>query len=165
MKAPTPDEINSLPEHLRAWIHALETRCDHSGELRELVDRRDQVEQLAARVVELEKPLAREIVIEDSGGFTDKVRITDGNGKELRGVTAVEYVADARGRIAPTSLVLRLCPFVVATRLRARGFTAAVNLEELRSAFEQLAGDMLDDVPAPAPENANAGSGPKATEP
>lgn len=47
------DEINALPDRIRAYIHDLETRCDPSGELRELVCRREQVEALSVVIARL----------------------------------------------------------------------------------------------------------------
>jgi hypothetical protein len=50
---PTAENINALPRPLRAFIHELSTRCDLTGELQELVLRRDQVHQLETRILEL----------------------------------------------------------------------------------------------------------------
>ena len=47
---PTSANINQLPELLRAYIHALETRCDPAGELRELVIARDTCRALEAEL-------------------------------------------------------------------------------------------------------------------
>jgi hypothetical protein len=55
---PTPAEVNTLPEPLRHYIHDLETRCDHSGELRERASLRQQVETLELRCQRLEAQLA-----------------------------------------------------------------------------------------------------------
>ena len=45
-KPPTSDEINALPENIRLWVHDLETRCDPSGELRELMQGRETIREL-----------------------------------------------------------------------------------------------------------------------
>lgn len=64
---PTPEEINALPDKVRAYIHDLETRCDKSGDLRRLkllerlnqelqaalMEARDENEELRERVKEL----------------------------------------------------------------------------------------------------------------
>lgn len=44
---PTAEAVNALPEPLRSYIHQLETRCDPSGELRELVIARDTIRALS----------------------------------------------------------------------------------------------------------------------
>ena len=53
MPTPTSEQINSLPEPLRKYIHDLETRCDPAGEVRQLGLLKDQNEQLQAKVAEL----------------------------------------------------------------------------------------------------------------
>jgi len=53
-KAPTSEEINELPNHIRNWIHALETRCDRQGDLRRLRAAEQKAEQAEAALAELE---------------------------------------------------------------------------------------------------------------
>lgn len=53
---PTPANINALPDPIRDYIHALQTRCDPSSELRELVIARETCKALAQRIAELEPP-------------------------------------------------------------------------------------------------------------
>lgn len=55
MRPPAPDEINALPEHIRAWIHELEATADPAGDRRELVTLRDQVQQLQRYIQEQEE--------------------------------------------------------------------------------------------------------------
>jgi hypothetical protein len=43
---PTPAQVNALPTPIRSYIHDLETRCDHSGDIRTIAALRDQVAQL-----------------------------------------------------------------------------------------------------------------------
>ena len=45
---PTPENVNALPAPLRYYIMLLETRWDPAGDLRELVQLRDQVAELQA---------------------------------------------------------------------------------------------------------------------
>ena len=41
-------EINALPPRIRKYIHDLETRCDHSGDLRRLAQQADLIRELSA---------------------------------------------------------------------------------------------------------------------
>ena len=50
---PTPSNVNALPEPIRSFIHQLETRCDPSGDTRELVIARDTIKALERLVAEL----------------------------------------------------------------------------------------------------------------
>lgn len=47
---PTAENINALPEPVRRYIMMLETRCDPAGDLREMIQLRDQVAELQALV-------------------------------------------------------------------------------------------------------------------
>ncbi len=47
--SPTADNVNALPAPVKSYVHELETRCDPSGELRELVIARDTCHALDAR--------------------------------------------------------------------------------------------------------------------
>ncbi len=47
--SPTADNVNALPAAVRSYVHELETRCDPSGELRELVIARDTCHALDVR--------------------------------------------------------------------------------------------------------------------
>lgn len=53
------DKINKLPFWARDYIHNLETRADPSGEVQELVCRREQVKQLEELVLQLTADLGR----------------------------------------------------------------------------------------------------------
>ena len=61
--SPTAEQINALPDGLRTYIHALETRCDPAGEVRELVVARDIIATLgvAAKESEIISEAGREL--------------------------------------------------------------------------------------------------------
>lgn len=48
----SPDEINALPERVRAYIHELEATADPSGDRRELIFMREQNQQLQRLIEE-----------------------------------------------------------------------------------------------------------------
>jgi hypothetical protein len=52
---PTAENVNALPDPLRSYIHQLETRCDPSGELRELVLLRDENAMLRGVIGRLDR--------------------------------------------------------------------------------------------------------------
>jgi hypothetical protein len=52
---PTAENVNALPGPVRQYVHDLETRCDPSGDVRELVVARDTANQLESRIEELEE--------------------------------------------------------------------------------------------------------------
>jgi len=56
-EAPTSEEINQLPDHIRDWIHDLETRCDRQGDLRRLRAAKQKAEQAEAALAEVEDDL------------------------------------------------------------------------------------------------------------
>lgn len=62
---PTPENINALPEPLRQYVAALETRADPSGEFRELIQARDTIKALEARVAELSEALSEGVISDD----------------------------------------------------------------------------------------------------
>ncbi len=43
---PTTDNINSLPDPVRHYIHQLQTRTDPAGDVRRIAELKDQVEAL-----------------------------------------------------------------------------------------------------------------------
>jgi len=51
----TAQEVNSLPEKLRRYIHDLATRSDPAGDIRTIASLTDQRDALVRRVKELEK--------------------------------------------------------------------------------------------------------------
>jgi hypothetical protein len=53
----TAEEINSLPEKLRRYIHDLATRSDPAGDIRTIGSLKGQRDALVLRVRELEKQL------------------------------------------------------------------------------------------------------------
>jgi uncharacterized protein YceH (UPF0502 family) len=55
---PTVDEINALPDRFRRYIHDLATRTDKTGDLRTIVQLRQDREALQIRVEELEAEVA-----------------------------------------------------------------------------------------------------------
>jgi hypothetical protein len=55
---PTNENIEALPDPLRVWIMMLETRCDPAGDLREMMQLRDQVAELQA-LIALDKAFRR----------------------------------------------------------------------------------------------------------
>jgi uncharacterized protein YceH (UPF0502 family) len=55
---PTVDEINELPDKFRRYIHDLATRTDKTGDLRTIVQLREDREALQRRVEELEAEVA-----------------------------------------------------------------------------------------------------------
>ena len=64
--APSSEEINDLPDHIRRWIHDLETRCDSAGTLRQLHHERQmrreleiENEELKAEIRLLKKELSK----------------------------------------------------------------------------------------------------------
>lgn len=58
---PTADNINRLPQKIRDYIHALETRCDPAGDVAALVLTKDQNRQLAAENAMLRRELGEKI--------------------------------------------------------------------------------------------------------
>lgn|GEM_PF-4884814 len=54
LSPPTADEINALPQHIRDYIHNLETNADPAGTVRELMVAKDTCRSLEKRVLELE---------------------------------------------------------------------------------------------------------------
>lgn len=56
---PTPENVNALPEPVRAYIHQLETRADPAGDLRARVIAEDTVRALV-KCIECNKPLAED---------------------------------------------------------------------------------------------------------
>lgn len=54
---PSSDEIRQLPDHIRSYIHDLETRCDPAGDLRRLDAERQKRRELEAEVERLEGAL------------------------------------------------------------------------------------------------------------
>jgi hypothetical protein len=52
---PTAENVNALPDPLRSYIHQLETRCDPSGELRELVLLREENAMLRGVIGRLDR--------------------------------------------------------------------------------------------------------------
>lgn len=50
---PTPEQINALPEGVRQFVAALETRCDPAGEVTALVLSRDVNKRLQAKITDL----------------------------------------------------------------------------------------------------------------
>lgn len=51
MRAPTPDEINELPNHIREYVHQLETHdCDPQGDIRALMELRELTAQLTKKI-------------------------------------------------------------------------------------------------------------------
>jgi hypothetical protein len=55
---PTPEEINALLERFRQYIHDLATRTDRTGDVRTMVQLREDREALQKRVEELEAEVA-----------------------------------------------------------------------------------------------------------
>lgn len=60
---PRPEEINDLPEHIRWYIHDLETRCDPAGDLRRLDAEKQKRRELEAENEQLRRAL-REIQLQ-----------------------------------------------------------------------------------------------------
>ena len=54
---PTPQQVNALPKGIRHYVMLIETRCDPSGDLREAVLAKDIIEELCAKVRDLESQL------------------------------------------------------------------------------------------------------------
>lgn len=52
---PTAENINALPEPVRAYIHDLISNCDPSGNVATIAILRDSVEALLKQVEELKK--------------------------------------------------------------------------------------------------------------
>lgn len=44
----TPAQINALPEHVRRYIHDLQTICDPAGMVRQITQQQDQIRELSA---------------------------------------------------------------------------------------------------------------------
>ena len=59
VEPPSSEEINELPDHIRRWIHDLETRCDPAGTLRQLHHERQMRKQLEAENEELKAEIRR----------------------------------------------------------------------------------------------------------
>lgn len=55
---PNVDEINELPDKLQRYIHDLATRTDKTGDLRTIVQLREDRDALQRRVEELEAEVA-----------------------------------------------------------------------------------------------------------
>ncbi len=51
---PTAANVNALPEPVRKYVHDLETRCDPSGDTRELAVAKDIIRAQELRIQELE---------------------------------------------------------------------------------------------------------------
>ncbi len=56
---PTIAELNALPQHIRDYIHDIETRGDPQYQLRELHELRLLNEQLVAKIAELKEEIER----------------------------------------------------------------------------------------------------------
>lgn len=56
---PSSEELRELPDHIRSYIHDLETRCDRAGDLRRLDAAQRQVKELEAAINELEAEVDR----------------------------------------------------------------------------------------------------------
>lgn len=54
----TSAEINALPDHLRSFVHDLETRCDPAGDTRRLRLVEDENRMLRNKVQELNREIA-----------------------------------------------------------------------------------------------------------
>jgi hypothetical protein len=53
--SPTPEQINSLPEPLRKYIHHLETRSDPAGDVARIWSLEEQVDELCEKILEMKK--------------------------------------------------------------------------------------------------------------
>jgi len=55
---PTPENVNTLPEGIRRYVHDLETRCDPAHDVQKMALQADTIRGLDAKVRELEVALA-----------------------------------------------------------------------------------------------------------
>jgi len=110
---PTAENVNALPERLRAYIHDLETRCDPAGDVAARIVSTDNAEALSILLdekdAEIERLNGAEEVIAEQADEIERLKELIGGRYQAGGRSEIDYQNEVARLTAENAALRKAC--------------------------------------------------------